>query len=334
MKLLGDGFHKLNCLQYVRAICALVVVLYHVEGGVNYYWKFEDQISWFHWGHLGVPMFFCLSGFVISYSGYLRPKKSADFLLLRIARIYPAYLFVAISFIAVSHALPADSFNRDWTLNVEKLIATLFFDFGRTDGYVYVAWTLFYEILFYLSFSLVSFRFPDIVKQRYFHYLIGVGLAVCLCFRWNHIADFLFGVSAFLIAVNPLNDKYSSFPAIALLVVLIAGLFLHSVGLICVVILMIIIFTEKFKPFLFGSRFLLVLGDSSYSIYLIQVLTISASLKLSKLVVESQYFPAKSYYYFYLVAIFFSCVTTVCAGILMRRYVEKPVFSRMVSLKK
>lgn len=58
MKLLGSEFHKLNCLQYVRAICALVVVLYHVEGGVNVYWKFVDQISLFHWDHLGVPMFF------------------------------------------------------------------------------------------------------------------------------------------------------------------------------------------------------------------------------------------------------------------------------------
>lgn len=190
------------------------------------------------------------------------------------------------------------------------------------------------KFYFTCSFSFVSFRFSDIAKQKYFHYLISISLIACFFFGWNLVADFLFGVLAFLIAVNPRNGKCSSFLVIALFAVLIAGFYLHPVGAICAVILLIILLIEKIKPFLFGSRSFLVLGDSSYSIYLIQVLTISASLKLSKLFVESQYSPAKTYYHFYLVALFVSCLTTVCAGILMRRYIEKPVFSRMISLQK
>jgi exopolysaccharide production protein ExoZ len=157
MKLLGDDLHKLNSLQYLRAFCAIVVVLYHVEGGVNSYWKFADRINWFTWGNLGVPMFFCLSGFVISYSCYLRPKKPFPFLFSRFARIYPTYLLIAVLFVGSILVLPAGTFNSAPTLTFGQLVRTLLFDYGRIGGYVYTGWTLFYEMAFYLFFSVISF---------------------------------------------------------------------------------------------------------------------------------------------------------------------------------
>ena len=318
----------------MRAICAMGVVLYHAEGGVNAYWKYQNQISWFSWGHLGVPMFFCLSGFVISYSGYLRPKKSADFLFSRFARIYPAYLIVALLFIACILVLPAGSFNGSHSLTIDQVFRTIFFDFGRTGGYVYVGWTLFYEMMFYLCFSLLSFRFSKISKRSRFYYFIALCLFLCYLFSLHRIADFLFGVSAFLIAGNPNANNYSKPPVAVLGVVAFAGLFVNPVGALCAILLISILIAEKHKPDLFGSKSLLVLGDSSYSIYLVQVLTVSASLKISKSLTTIIPFQVERYYIFYLLAICVSCIATIIAGILMRKHIEKPLFFRLMSLKK
>ena len=272
VKPLGDKYHRLNALQYVRAICALGVVLFHAEAGANAYWSYENQISWFYWGRLGVPMFFCLSGFVISYSGYLRPKKSADFLFSRIARIYPAYLIVALLFIVCILVLPAGSFNSAPSLS-------------------YI-------------------------------------------FSLHRIADFLFGVSAFLIAVNPNADIYSKPPVVVLGVVAFAGLFVNPVGTLCAIFVVGMLLVEKYRPNIFGSKYLLMLGDSSYSIYLLQVLTVSASLKISKLLAPIVPFQAERYYVFYLLVICVSCVVTVIGGVLMRKHIEKPLFLCLESLNK
>lgn len=334
MKLLGNEYHRLNALQYVRAICAMGVVLYHTEIGVNAYWKHQNQFSLFFLGRLGVPMFFCLSGFVISYSGYLRPKKSIDFLFSRIARIYPAYLIVALLFIACILVLPAGSFNSAPSLTIDQVIRTIFFDFGRIGGYVYVGWTLFYEMMFYLCFSLLSFRFAEIAKRSQFCYFIALCLFLCYFFSLHRIADFLFGVSAFLIAGNPNADNYSKLPFVVLGVVAFAGLFVIPVGALCAILLICILIAEKHKPDLFGSKSLLVLGDSSYSIYLVQVLTVSASLKVSKSLAPTIPLQVEQYYVFYLLAICVSCIATIVAGILMRKHIEKPLFFRLMSIKK
>ena len=334
MKLLGDKSHRLNSLQYVRATCALGVVLLHVEGGVNSYWKFENQIAWFSWGHLGVPMFFCLSGFVISYSGYLRPKKPADFLISRISRIYPVYLFIALLFIACILFLPPGVFNNVPTLTITQVIRTIFFDFGGTGGYVYVGWTLFYEMMFYLCFSVLSYRFAKIAKKNLFYYFVAACLTLCYFLSFHRIADFLFGVSAFLIASNPNDGKYYHPPNLTLCITASAGFLVHPVGAFCSSLILTLLLIEKHKPVFFGSKSLLALGDSSYSIYLVQVLTVSASLKVAKILTPliPAYFDR--YYVFYILAISLSCLTTISAGILMRKHLEKPSYTRIMSFQK
>ncbi len=312
----------------------MAVVLYHSEGGINVYWKFEDQITLFSWGHLGVPMFFCLSGFVISYSGCLRPKKTADFLFSRVARIYPAYLIVATLFIACIFLLPAGSFNDAPALTAEQVIRTIFFDFGRTGGYVYVGWTLFYEMMFYLCFSLLSFRFDKIAKKSWFYCCIVVGLLLCYIFSLSLIADFLFGVAAFLIASNSNPGKYFSSPMVAIWAVIFIGLFVSPVGAFCAILILSMLFAEKYKPGCFGSNLFLVLGDSSYSVYLVQVLTVSASLKVSKVLATIVPFSAERYYLFYVLGICLSCIASILVGVLMRRHIEKPLFSFLMPIKK
>ena len=143
MKNILNGFDKFNSLQYLRALCAIAVVFFHVEGGVNKYWAAEIPITLFKWGHLATQMFFCISGFVITYSGYLRPKRCWEFLYSRFVRIYPAYVATTSLVVASWMILPSGSFNSTPNISFEQIARTLLFDFGRNGGYVYVGWTLF-----------------------------------------------------------------------------------------------------------------------------------------------------------------------------------------------
>lgn len=331
MKNLFNGFHKLNSLQYVRALSAIAVVMFHAEGGANKYWQSTGKISLFSWGHLGVPMFFCLSGFVIAYSGYMRPKRWGEFLYSRLVRIYPAYLAVTFVFVACLIALPSGVFNSVPSFSVEQLARTLFFDFGRTGGYVYVGWTLFYELVFYLCFSLLIFRFTVVAKNKYFYYGVASALILCYGFNATRIADFLIGISIFLLVSGALG-KSDVIPCYALIASLALGVVFHPVGLFCGIIILSLLLLENAVPSVFRFRPFLVLGDSSYSIYLIQVLTVSASLKVAKMTALALPAVASNYLFFYLIAIAFAFLSTTVVGIFMRKYLEKPSYRYLIGL--
>lgn len=332
MKNLVSGFHKLNSLQYLRALCAIAVVMFHVEDGSKEYWQSTVKISLFSWGNLGVPLFFCLSGFVIAYSGYLRPKRPWEFLYLRLARIYPAYLATALVFVTCLIIFPAGTFNS-YSVSIEQLVRTLLFDFGKTGGYVYVGWTLFYEVVFYLCFSFLVFRFPTVAKSKFFYYGVASGLIFCYLFTATRIADFLIGISVFLLASKSLDKADASIPYYALLASLALGVFSHPVGLFCGAIVLSFLAFEDMFPSVFRFRPVLVMGDSSYSIYLVQVLTVSASLKTAKWIAYSFSAADNSYFVFYFLAIAFAFFSTTAIGILMRRYLEKPSYKYLVHLR-
>ena len=149
-----DSNLKFNSLQYLRGLCALAIILFHLEAGINGYFETQNFITLFSWGDIGVPMFFCLSGFVISYSEYLKPKKHLDFLFRRVARIYPVYLLTTVLYLALIILIPQEAFRSDMNLSIEKLTNTLFFGFGNYEsGYISVGWTLYYEMGFYILFS-------------------------------------------------------------------------------------------------------------------------------------------------------------------------------------
>ena len=333
MKDFFKGSHKLNSLQYVRALSAIAVVLFHAEGGANKYWQSTAKISLFSWGHVGVPMFFCLSGFVIAYSGYLRPKRRWEFFYSRLARIYPAYMTITFIFVACLIALPSGTFTNAPNVSIEQLIKTFFFDFGGIGGYIYVGWTLFYEMVFYLFFSFLIFRFHDVARSKYFYYAIASGIILCYGFNTPRIADFLIGISVFLLTAGTLG-KGDSIPCYALITSLALGVIFHPVGLLCGIIIFCLLLFENTVPSAFCFRPFLTLGDSSYSIYLIQVLTVSASLKIAKLVSLSLPAVASNYLFFYLIAIVFAFLSTSAAGILMRKYLEKPSYMYLMDLKK
>ena len=310
---------KINSLQYLRVFAALSVIFFHTEMGINSkYWVSNESIELFNWGQEGVRIFFCLSGFVISYSSYIRPKKMFNFLFSRIIRIYPAYLFTTMLVIFSLF------FSPDKSINIIEFLETILFNFGISGGYVYVGWTLFYEMIFYIIFSLNNQRnFFKITKNDFFIYFISILLIFSCLISSKYISDFIIGITIFLMKVCPSN-KYKSIVFITLISSFILGIFFSPISFISGIILLAMINLEKFLSNLFNSKLILFLADSSYSIYLAQVLTISASLKISRFFTLNTF---DNYYFMYGFSFLMSIISTIALGILIRKYIEIPSFN-------
>lgn len=138
-------------IHYIRGIAALLVVLFHFREEINGVYSLKglgDML--FINGYVGVDLFFIISGFVIALS----TKSDASiktFILKRFLRIYPVY------FICVMLAV--------WVwgerINVATIKSFLLvpLDFSKAApwyGYsiIITAWTLTYEIVFYLVFAI------------------------------------------------------------------------------------------------------------------------------------------------------------------------------------
>jgi peptidoglycan/LPS O-acetylase OafA/YrhL len=183
-------------LELARGLAALWVFFYHVKPLFETSSPFIYNLSSF--GSLGVPMFFVISGYVITYSAEssLKNKKSPFvFLKARFLRIYPAfwasvavvlitpYIIESISFIKTgAYLIPENllvKFNAiEWTnfLLLSKVFwATshnLQTEFNTINS---VYWTLAIEFQFYLV-VFVALCF----KQYYRHIIILVSVASLL----------------------------------------------------------------------------------------------------------------------------------------------------------
>lgn len=151
------GRPTLQLVQIFRGIAAVLVMLYHVTTTNHFY----DGYMWevFGFGHSGVDFFFVLSGFVMLYAHYDQggqARRTFRFLGLRAVRIYPIYwcvLAVTVLMFWLHPPRPENQWAPDYTLEPDVLLsAVLLRDPGRTI--VLVAWTLTFELVFYGFFSL------------------------------------------------------------------------------------------------------------------------------------------------------------------------------------
>ena len=144
-----------------------------------------------------------------------------NFLYSRVVRIYPAYLATAFIFIVSLILLP------DKNPNLTEILNTICFNFGKSGGYVYVGWTLFYEMIFYLIFSLIIKNFNSIAKNDFFIYFISILLIFSYLTSLNYITDFIVGITIFLIKNFSSNQKNKKLNIISLLLNMFINFYLR-----------------------------------------------------------------------------------------------------------
>jgi len=109
-------------------------------------------------GNTGVDLFFVLSGYLIYGSLISRPQKFNQFIRRRLLRIYPAFIMVFVVYLILSLLFPAESKIPSPLSRGVLYIAENFFllpGIFPIDPMITVAWSLSYEMFYYLTIPLV-----------------------------------------------------------------------------------------------------------------------------------------------------------------------------------
>jgi len=146
---------KISSLQVGRGIAAVLVVLYHVTvyGADEFNYLLFNNL--FAFGYAGVDFFFVLSGFIIFYVhardiGH-RDKLKAYFSK-RLIRVYPIYWAVTTAKLIAIFLIP--SIAKDYEKYLSVIIYSYLLIPQVNHPIVAPAWTLSYEMSFYLLFGM------------------------------------------------------------------------------------------------------------------------------------------------------------------------------------
>jgi peptidoglycan/LPS O-acetylase OafA/YrhL len=141
---------RLELIEVARGCAASVVVLYHCARHLNADTSLPWLMAVVQFGHAGVDLFFVISGFIITHvhlGDIGKPARLGHYLRRRFQRVYPLYWIataLTLLIILVRHTLPDLN-----TLLDSALLAPF-----APNLVVGVAWTLQFEIVFYLTFGL------------------------------------------------------------------------------------------------------------------------------------------------------------------------------------
>ncbi|MDL2307171.1 acyltransferase [Desulfovibrio sp. OttesenSCG-928-C06] len=297
---------RINSLQLLRAVAAVMVVLLHSQyRAFHYQGVLGLPVSFLNstpevrsFGASGVDIFFVISGVVMAY---VTNRKSGVFshipvfLAKRFARIYPVYWFYLTICIVFLLLRPEWFFN--WAFELRGAVYSYFLipytPEVKLAPLLHVGWTLWYEVYFYL---LVAAGL--LLRRNVFLVLLGAYFAAC-CLS----ADWLRAFGAFgSLASNPiLFEFYAGFllgvlyvsgkkiptgvallmlaSGIALYVIWIAGVVKFPLGIAAIFLVGGVLFIEKNKGMRLPS-WVMSLGDSSYTLYLSHMFVIGGVSKL------------------------------------------------------
>ncbi|MEO1406976.1 MAG: acyltransferase [Pseudomonadota bacterium] len=150
---------SITTLQGGRAIAALMVAVFHLHLFVFpqriYAETGEGLFTAAAMGYAGVEFFFALSGFLMAYvhaRDWGQPERANTYLRKRIARIYPAYWVVVVPLVLAS--LFVSGVGPEEMPGPLGVIGDLLLVPSAREPILTVAWTLQYEMVFYLIFVL------------------------------------------------------------------------------------------------------------------------------------------------------------------------------------
>jgi exopolysaccharide production protein ExoZ len=341
-------------LQAGRAIAAMLVVLFHLGGNLakDKYFGIPALHVPFSFGSAGVEFFFVLSGFIILTAHHLdigQPSRLGEYLRKRLLRIFPTYWLVFLPVFLVALAVP--SMRAGVPHDVSTIIQSLLLipqDIAAVEGtgapVIIVAWSLQYEMLFYLFFALLianarlaglasacivgfysvglvmgadALPFPLSFAGQDYVLLFAMGMLVA----WAVARDRPAVQSKFNLAIGA---GLSLFLVVALDVVLQTGVFekfrtlLYGVAASAIVLGLVT--AENNGKVYLGHRWLQVLGDASYAIYLIHFPLISVLCKIAIAMHLQRWGLVGAALSF--VVIFVACLSV---GVLFHIWLERPI---------
>ncbi len=162
---------KLQTIQALRGLAALLVVIYHtrsLEGlSINHIGGSELPLvgGLFENGYAGVDLFFVISGFImvwVTQGQPAHPRTSLEFLFARVGRIYPvwwAFAGIMTIYMVLAHGISPNGGGWEVISRGAPLAPYLLNSFlliPQPDFPILgVGWTLIHEVYFYAVFTLM-----------------------------------------------------------------------------------------------------------------------------------------------------------------------------------
>nr|WP_246826537.1 acyltransferase [Rhizobium binae] len=277
-------------IQYLRAIAASAVTFFHVA--FIFGWSLVPLAA-------GVDLFFTISGFIMWTISRERPATPLQFITNRIQRVLPIYWICTLLLLAASAVSPKNYDNL--TFGAADLIRSmLFVPYEDLTGHIQPilspGWTLNLEMYFYAAFCLVLFlKKPATRLMTISGFLIAcvaIGLVApvtpySVVYASPLLLEFLAGILiAFLISKTDIKSRNL---ATALIVAGLLGLVVSSLlgkpngflrvlvwGVPSVLIVSGALIAER-GGLVPKIKWLKVLGDASYSLYLTHMITIGVA---------------------------------------------------------
>lgn len=291
-------FHS---IQLLRALAALLVVLFHThtafsEAGSDLLFGDEEYV--FSFGAVGVHIFFVISGFIMIVTSRFEPSfQPFEFMRRRLLRIYPVYWICAALYLAF-HTFIGEPYD----ISLGQVAGALVLWPGHASSIIGPAWTLAYEMFFYLSFALamaLGLTRGFVVLAGAFSILIMLGLVFdpgspALHLATNSLlAEFVGGMAiGWLLKRNAL-PKWRGGHWIALAIALFAGGAWYGFsslpsalvwGVPSILLVLGAVCWELQQGAGKITRLFGILGDSSYSLYLVHILLITLAFEAWKVV--------------------------------------------------
>lgn len=301
---------------------------------------------WFG-GEAGVAFFFVLSGFIIHYihrQDFDQPGKLLNYLRKRAVRIYPIYFIIFICVFVLAKATPSlrDTMPGDIYVLIKSLLL-LPQDSKSVGGtgapVLVVAWSLQYEILFYVAFATAllsrwifysiitifilnlflqatfgSYDFPRSFFASHLILLFGMGmLASSVVKRRFHLS-----YTGYLALVCSFAFATIAFVATQYRATYQKPLFDLAYGFVSAVLIFALARYDRqqkdeVKPNRFG-----VIGDSSYALYLIHFPLVSILSKIAVLALPKTLGGAS-------VAFLFLVSGNIVMALIFNIFIERPI---------
>ena len=290
---------RLVFIDALRGVAALSVVLFHAIEGKHIPALQAAMPAWLLWiiehGHLGVAIFFVISGFVIALSLNDRPVGLATtgrFMLRRSIRIDPPY-WVAIV-MAIAYSVLASMLVKSRapeSFSATQILAHIFYvqDLLGYKNINTVFWTLCLEIQFYLVYALllatgrgsIALLLGGAVSLLW---PLGIGPSLHPGLFLPYWHGFLLGVAVYWALRGKL--PWLVFAAYALVILLGAIAHENNFSIACAMTasLIFIVGTMDRLHSLLNWRWLQGLGAISYSLYLIHNPATGATFRVGKLI--------------------------------------------------
>jgi exopolysaccharide production protein ExoZ len=329
---------QLNNLQALRAIAAIMIVLFHfMNSGV-----FRDSwaaivIELYQYLTLGVDVFFVLSGFIITLSVYKskeRAFKRRRFIISRIIRIYPVY-WVFFLLLVIFFSLPGVSGDLGGSDYLFKsfFLLPVFDESLMFYPLLFVGWSLTFELYFYFIFSLVyskSLRFMIITLLFCLIVFYQIGDFVSYeplkyLLQSNLILEFVAGVLVFSLYQSKywlFVVKSKWFVTLVLGAVVIVAFVIYDksdiqLRLACsATILMLFLLFDRIT---LNSKTLVIIGNASYTLYLSHA---TIQMVCSGLWKRGFLMPPAG---FEILAVIVATILCIIFAVYFYKYIEKPM---------